>query len=194
MSKNYYNGAVFIGGAQMYYVRLGAGPKNAVILPGLSDGLVTVKGKAALLGKPYREFFRDFTVYMFSRKDPLPKEYSIREMAADQAEAMRILCLSGACVLGVSEGGMIVQYLACDYPELVNRLVLAVTAPYANGYVQTFVKKRIEEAKRGDHKAIMTGSAESAEKLQKTLSSARAYRKAEELRQVSEQCKRDTAI
>ncbi|MBR5721147.1 MAG: alpha/beta hydrolase [Clostridia bacterium] len=175
MSKNYYNGAVSLGDTQMYYVRLGAGPKNAVIIPGLSDGLVTVKGKAALLGKPYREFFRDFTVYMFSRKEHLPQDYSIREMAADQAEAMRILGLSGACVLGVSEGGMIVQYLACDYSELVGRLVLAVTAPYANGHVQAFVKKRIEEAKRGDHRAIMIGSAESEYSEKKLKSYRKLY-------------------
>ena len=175
MSKKYYNGAASVGDTQMFYIRLGAGPRNVVILPGLSDGLVTVKGKAVLLGKTYREFFSDFTIYIFSRKEPLPTDYSIREMAADQAEAMRILGLSGACVMGVSEGGMIVQYLAADFPELVGKLVLAVTAPYANEHVQVFVKSRIDEAKRGDHKAIMIGAAESAYSEKKLESYRKLY-------------------
>ena len=87
----------------MYYVRFGTGPRTAVLLPGLSDGLVTVRGKARLLGQPYRGFFRDFTIYMFSRKEPLAEDCSIREMAADQAEALRLLGIGRACVLGVSE-------------------------------------------------------------------------------------------
>lgn len=175
MSKTYFNGTVSLGSARMSYVRFGSGPKNAVILPGLSDGLVTVKGKAGLLGRPYRKYFGDFTIFMFSRKEPLPNECQIREMAADQAEAMRILGLDGAFVLGVSEGGMIAQYLAGDHPDLVSGLVLAVTAPYANEHVQTFVDRRIEEAKRGDHKAIMIGSAESEYSEKKLKSYRKLY-------------------
>lgn len=162
MNKTCYDGNVPVGSAQMCYARFGSGPKPAVILPGLSDGLVTVRGKARLLARPYRAYFRDFTIYMFSRKEPLPEDYSIRAMAADQAEALRHLSIDRACVLGVSEGGMIAQYLAADFPELVEKLALAVTAPYANEIAQRFVKCRIKEARRGDHKAIMIGSAESA--------------------------------
>ncbi len=169
------NGSVPVGSAQMSYARFGTGPKTVVILPGLSDGLVTVRGKARLLAQPYRAYFRDFTIYMFSRKEPLPEDCSIREMAADQAEVLRYLGIDRGCVLGVSEGGMIAQYLAGDHPELVDRLALAVTAPYANEYVQRFVKSRIEEAQRGDHRAIMVGSAESAYSEKKLRSYRRLY-------------------
>ena len=175
MSRSCINGTVSLGNAQMCYARFGTGPVNAVILPGLSDGLATVRGKARLLAQPYRAYFRDFTIYMFSRKDPLPKEYSIRQMAADQAEALRLLGMDRVCVLGVSEGGMIAQYLAADYPDLVEKLVLAVTAPCANGQVQRFVSCRIEEAERGDHRAIMIGSAESAYSEKKLKSYRRLY-------------------
>ena len=175
MSGKCCNGSVTLGDTRMCYARFGTGPRAAVILPGLSDGLTTVRGKARLLAQPYRPYFRDFTLYMFSRKEPLPREYSIREMAADQAEALRLLGISRACVLGVSEGGMIAQYLAADFPDLVERLALAVTAPYANGTVQRFVRSRIEEARRGDHQAIMIGSAESAYSEKKLKSYRRLY-------------------
>ncbi len=175
MSGMYHNGSVPVGNAQMHYARFGTGPKNVVILPGLSDGLVTVRGKARLLARPYRAWFRDFTIFMFSRKEPLPEECSIRDMAADQAEALRLLGLDRVCVLGVSEGGMIAQALASEYPELVERLVLAVTAPYANEQVQRFVRERIADAQRGDHRAIMVGSAEAAYSGKKLKSYRKLY-------------------
>ena len=171
----YLNGTVAVGNGQMCYVRFGTGAKTAVLLPGLSDGLVTVRGKARLLGQLYRPYFRDFTIYMFSRKEPLPVDYSIRAMAADQAEALGLLGIDRACVLGVSEGGMIAQCLAVDYPALVERLALAVTAPYANEQVRRFVKSRIVEAERGDHRAIMVGSAEAAYSEKKLKTYRRLY-------------------
>ena len=76
------------------------------------------------------------TVYLFSRKRSLPETYSIREMAADQAAAMKAMGISDAHVLGVSQGGMIAQYLASDHPELVGKLVLAVTAPCVNDSIR----------------------------------------------------------
>ena len=175
MSRMCQNGSVTVGSAQMDYARFGNGPKAVAILPGLSDGLVTVRGKACLLARPYQAYFQDFMIYMFSRKDPLPEVCSIREMAADQAEALRILGVDRACVLGVSEGGMIAQYLAGDHPELVERLALAVTAPYANETAQRFVKRLIEDARRGDHKAIMVDSAEAAYSEKKLKSYRRLY-------------------
>ena len=48
-------------------------------------------------------------------------------MAADVAEAMEALNLDTAYVMGISQGGMIAQWLAADFPERVQRLILAVT-------------------------------------------------------------------
>ena len=78
------NGSVAAGNTDMYYVAFGNGNKKVVVLPGLSDGLATVKGKALVLASPYRRFFSDYTVYMFSRKNSMPEGYTIREMAEDQ--------------------------------------------------------------------------------------------------------------
>ena len=154
------NGCISLGNTDMYYVSFGSGEKKLVILPGLSDGLATVKGKALILSLPYRKFFRDYTVYMFSRKNDMPEGYSIREMADEQARAMKDLGITRAYLLGVSQGGMIAQYMAIDYPEMVKKLILAVTAPNANAVVRECVSGWIDMVKRGDHTALMVDTAQ----------------------------------
>ena len=160
MLWNARNGSVPIGDTQMSFVSFGHGERAFVILPGLSDGLTTVKGKAQLLAKPYQAFFDRYTVYMFSRKDAMPKGYSIRDMANDQALAMKALGLQRASVMGVSQGGMIAQYLAIDHPEFVEKLVIAVSAPQANDTIRACVNSWIEAAMQGDHKRLMIDTAE----------------------------------
>ena len=152
------------------YVRFGTGTRVLVILPGLGDGLQTVKGTALPMAWMYRIFARDFTVYMFSRKTSLPRETSTRAMARDLKEAMDALQISRADILGVSMGGMIAQWLAIDHPEMVNRLILAVTASRPNPVLETSVGEWMTQARQGDHTALMDSN------LQK-IYSASYYRK-----------------
>ena len=154
------NGSVTIGDTDMYYVSFGTGEKKLVVLPGLSDGLATVKGKALILSTSYRKYSRDYTVYMFSRKNEMPEGYSIRDMAHDQILAMKDLGISQAYLLGVSQGGMIAQYMAIDHPEMVKKLILAVTAPDANAVVKDAVSGWIDMVRRGDHTSLMIDTAE----------------------------------
>ena len=154
------NGRLVLDHTDMYYVCFGHGSKNLVVLPGLSDGLTTVKGKALFLRGPYKRFLTEYTVYMFSRKNDMPEGYTIRQMAEDQALAMKKLGLSKAMVLGVSQGGMVAQYLAIDHPEMVEKLILAVTAPNANDVVKDAVGAWIEMAKQNDHVRLMVDTAE----------------------------------
>ncbi len=46
MLYNAYNGSVCVGNSEMDYVSFGNGNKNLIMLPGLGDGLATVKGMA----------------------------------------------------------------------------------------------------------------------------------------------------
>ena len=154
------NGSVKIGGTEMYYAAFGKGEKKLVVIPGLSDALATVKGKAALLKGPYKKFLKDYTVYMFSRKNEMPEGYSIRDMAADQVTAMRLLNIEKACILGVSQGGMIAQCIAIYHPEVTDRLILAVTAPNCNETARVAVTTWIEMAKKDDYTAFFADSAE----------------------------------
>lgn len=160
MSKNLVNGCVDIGDTDMYYVSFGNGKKKLIVLPGLSDGLATVKGSAWILFSPYKKFLKEYTVYMFSRKNNMPEGYSIEDMADDQVTVMKKLGIDRACVLGVSQGGMVAQDIAIRHPEVVERLILAVTAPYANDVVANAVSSWIDMAGRGDHKTLMLDTAE----------------------------------
>ena len=160
MLWNAKNGSVPLDDTEMSFVSFGYGTKPFIILPGLSDGLMTVSGKALMLAKPYKLFFENYTVYMFSRKNVMPEGYSIREMAKDQAKAMELLGIRKASVLGVSQGGMIAQMLAAEFPELVEKLVIAVSAPRVNGITRECILNWIEFAKQGDHKKLMIDTAE----------------------------------
>ena len=152
--------SVTIGDTDMCYISFGKGKKTFVVIPGLSDGLATVKGKGFIISRSYKAYFKDYTVYMFSRKNKMPEGYSIKDMADDLATALHSLGIERTCVMGVSQGGMIAQYLAIRHPELVEKLVLTVTAPCANDLIRANVSHWIELAERGEHKSLMIDTAE----------------------------------
>lgn len=149
------NGVVRLHDGEMDYIRFGRGENHLVFLPGLGDGLQTVKGTALPMALMYRIFTKNFTVWMFSRKRNLPDGYTTREMAADQAEAMEILGIARADIVGVSMGGMIAQHLAMDFPERVQKLVLTVTCARPNPALKESVEEWIHFARCGDHTALM---------------------------------------
>ena len=137
------------------YVRFGSGERVLIMLPGLGDGLRTVKGTALPMALMYRKLAKDFTIYMFSRKNDLPEGHTTRDMAYDLAEAMEALGIEKASVLGVSMGGMIAQHLAIDHPEKIEKLILVVTAPRPNPLLTESVGEWLAQAKQGDHTALM---------------------------------------
>ncbi len=144
----------------MDYIRFGSGKRDLVMIPGVGDGLKTVKGMALPFALLYRALTKDFTVYVFSRRRELPPRMSTREMAEDLNEAMEALGLSGASVLGVSQGGMIAQWLALDHPDKVAKLILTVTLSRPNDTVRDVIARWTAMAKRGDYAGIMLDTAE----------------------------------
>ena len=143
------NGALKLKNGEMDYIRFGTGSRVLVMLPGLGESLRSVKGTAIPMAVLYRIFARDFTVYMFSRKSPLAPGATTRDMAGDQAEAMAVLGIEKADVFGVSMGGMIAQWLAIDFQELVERLVLTVTSSEPNAVLQESIEEWIALAREG---------------------------------------------
>ena len=149
------NKSVKVGNTIMNYAVFGAGEKNLLMIPGLGDGLRTDAKMAHMYAVLYGRFAKNYKVYVFSQKNVMPERYSTRKMAKDMREAMKILGIEEADVIGVSLGGMIAQHLAADYPEAVGKLVLVVTAARRNQYTQGAISGWIEMAKRGDFKRLM---------------------------------------
>lgn len=149
------NGTVRLKNANMHYIRFGRGKKTLIMLPGLGDGLTTVKGKALPMAFMYRAFAGAYTVYMFSRRNDPAEGMSTRDMAIDLKEAMDVLGLENADIVGVSMGGMIAQHLAAAYPDRVGKMVLAVTCAQPNPVLLGSVNEWVSLAKRGDHTAFM---------------------------------------
>ncbi len=127
-----HNGNIPIGNSRIDYISFGKGNKNLVMLPGLGDGLSTVKGMALVFSMMYRIYAKEFTVYVFSRKNHLQEGCSTREMAKDQAEAMSVLGIAKADVLGISQGGMIEFFVAIYHRFLVRWLIRALTSAGSN--------------------------------------------------------------
>ena len=154
------NGRLGLSAGEMDYIRFGSGKRVLLMLPGVGDGLATVKGLAVPFALMYRALAKDFTVYVFSRRVHLPRHMTTRDMAEDVNEAMEKLGLAGAAVVGVSQGGMIAQWLAVDYPDKAAKLVLTVTLSRPNDTVREAVALWSDMARRGDYKGIMLDTAE----------------------------------
>ena len=158
MLWNLRESTVCVAGGRVDYAVFGRGNTPFVILPGLS--LRDVRGAGLGLALMYRQFARDYRVYVIDKNSSVAEGCSVADLAEDTAAAMTQLGIADACVMGVSLGGMIAEELAIRHPELVRRLVLGVTASRMNGAVTAAVGKWIGLAERGDFGAIVTDMTE----------------------------------
>ncbi len=149
------NHVLHFNNKSMDYVTFGKGKKPLLIIPGLGDGLATVKGMVQMLALAYREFATAYQVYVFSRINELPENYTTRDMATDIAEAIDILGLKRVAVLGISQGGMIAQWLALDFPERVEKLILTVTTSKLNNLGRERIARWLELSQTGSYKELM---------------------------------------
>ena len=154
------NGRLTLPTGEMDYIRFGSGSKTLVMIPGVGDGLKTVKGMALPFALMYRTLAMDFTVYVFSRRTMLASGMTTRDMAEDLNSAMEQLHLSGVALVGVSQGGMISQWLTINHPDKVGRLVLTVTLSRPNDTVRDVIGRWLKMAEQGDYKGIMLDTAE----------------------------------
>lgn len=140
------------------YIAFGNGTKPLVMIQGLNTR--GIKGAAMSLAYMYRIFANDYRVYLFDRRPVVQEGITVRDMVTDIAMAMDTLGITNADVFGVSQGGMIAQYLAIDRPDLVNKLVLAVTLSRNNDTVKQVINNWIELAEQGAMKELVTDMAE----------------------------------
>ena len=142
---------------EMDYITFGNGTKSLVIIQGLSTR--NIKGMAIPLAFMYQIFAKEYKVYLFDRRKVVEEGITVRDFAGDIAKAMDALQITNADVFGVSQGGMIAQYLAIDRPDLVHKLVLAVTLSRNNDTVKAVVANWIDLTEKGDFKALVADMA-----------------------------------
>jgi len=142
-----------IHNTRMDYLTFGKGTKPLIMIQGLNTR--SIQGTADSLAYMYRIFAKDYKVYLFDRRADIRDGLTVRELAADVALAMDALGIANADVFGVSQGGMIAQYLAIDRPDLVHRLVLAVTLSRNNETVETVVGNWMELTRQSKWKALV---------------------------------------
>ena len=85
------------------YVSFGYGNKNLLLIPGLNTE--RIKGKALQLAFYYRNFLRDYKVFIFDHKEHLNENYEISDMVEEIAYCIKKLNLDKVDVVGVSQGG-----------------------------------------------------------------------------------------
>ena len=142
---------------EMDYITFGNGRKSLVIIQGLSTR--SIRGMAVPLAFLYQIFAKDYTIYLFDRRKVVEEGITVRNFAADIARAMDALRITNADVFGVSQGGMIAQYLAIDRPDLVHKLVLAVTLSRNNDTVKSVIADWIKMTEEGKFKALVADMA-----------------------------------
>lgn len=128
------------GRLTMFTVRGGDGPP-VVFIHGLGwDSSLWFPTMAALL-PTHRVVAADTRGHGETDKPDDP--YSIDGFAADWASLLDRLGIAKACIVGLSQGGMIAQALAVSRPDLVSRLVVAATACRSHPSGQANMEARI---------------------------------------------------
>ena len=146
------------GDVRMHYITFGKGERPLVMIQGLSTR--SIKGTGLILENYYRMFSSRYKVYIFDRRENIPEGITVRELAHDVCAAMDHLGIKNADIFAASQGGMIAQYLAIDRPDLVRKMVLAVTLSRNNDTVKAVIDGWIDMVQRRDIKAMLADMTE----------------------------------
>lgn len=116
---------IHVNGINLYYEVHGEG-KPLVLIEGLGYS-------SWMWFKQVPELQKYLKVVVFDNRgvgnsDKPDEDYTIRLFADDTAVLIKELGFEKADVMGVSMGGFVAQELAIEYPELVDRLILASTS------------------------------------------------------------------
>ena len=131
---------VSANGIDIYYRQEGDGP-DLVLIMGLGAHSGAWLLNAPVLANKFR--VTTFDNRGTGRTSAPDEPYSIQGMAGDTVALMDALGIGRAHVVGASMGGMIAQELAINYPERIDRLVIACSRTHAGE-----LRKRIAVAQR----------------------------------------------
>ena len=153
MLYNVKEGKINIQDVCMHYISFGKGTKPLVLIQGLST--VGIKGMGRFLAYMYRKFARDYRVYLFDRREHVWQGITVEDLAKDVVIAMDYLKIKNAHVVGVSQGGMIAQYLAINRQDLVSKLVLVVTLSRNNATVEAVINNWLRLSRQNNIRGLI---------------------------------------
>ena len=138
------------------YTKIGHGPKNFIMIPGMS--LKPVNLSAAAIANSFRMFNDEYTIYCFDHKINADENYSIEDKANDVVECCKILGLKNLYLYGASLGGFVVLNIAIKYPELVKKVVVVSSSYYLNESSKAFMDKVIDLVNQRDVRSLLSYS------------------------------------
>ena len=108
------------------YIATGSGPKTLVLFPQIRDAFEDIRKVLWSLKLLKRLSKKGHKVYIIGRRRSLAENTTTHEMAADYEKIFKNE-IGSSTLIGISLGGLIAQHFAADYPQHVEKLVLAVT-------------------------------------------------------------------
>lgn len=133
-------------------ISFGKGTKPLVIIPGLS--VRDVADSAAMLPGAFRRFTSEWKVYVIDRPAVIPEGTTNAGLAEEYFKNMTALGITEADVIGISQGGMIAQYLAARHPSAVSKLVLGATLSRCSDTLATRLDHWLELAEEGEWEEV----------------------------------------
>ncbi|WP_371805579.1 alpha/beta fold hydrolase [Candidatus Lokiarchaeum ossiferum] len=131
------------------YAKAGSGSKKLIIFPPTHHLMWDVRVDAEEQIKGYSRFVPEgYTFYILGYDPNLPKMHTSESIAADFAEIIKNN-IGPATIMAVSYGGSIAFPFAATYPELVEKLILIVTAYGTSGSGAEFAEQLVKLAKEG---------------------------------------------
>lgn len=167
------------------YLKFGTGKKNLIIIPGIS--IKRVVGLAEMVVEAYKSFADDYTIYLFDRKENMPKDYTVEEMSDDLAYVLKLLKVDKFSAYGCSQGGMIALNLAINYPDMVEKIVLVSSSSRSNAITIKVMNRWMDLAKKRDLNLLCESFAknvyrtENNEAVQKLITAANQDASVEDL-------------
>ena len=136
------------------YACFGNGTRNLVVFDGLDFRHKPPSGITLRMSTGYlRGLTNDYGIYFVSRRPGLPPGYSLKDMSDDYAVMIKNELGGAVDIIGVSTGGAIAQYFAIDHPDLVRRLVLAMTGCRQTDQGKELLRKVADLARKRKRRA-----------------------------------------
>ncbi|MBQ0058908.1 MAG: alpha/beta hydrolase, partial [Lachnospiraceae bacterium] len=133
---------------ELEYFTFGHGSRNMAIIPGVS--MTSIMLSAGAIAGGFEIFTDRYTVYVFDQQKNIDENYSVAVAADNIATAMKQIGIKDVDVFGASHGGMVAQYLAIHYPELIHALYLGGTKSRNNPSSPDTINRWMELAKGND--------------------------------------------